>query len=113
VRLRVSGRGTIVLAGSVAQRPGNGGHAWVFLQYLLGFRALGWDVLFLDRLEPEMCVDAEGRPVDLERSVNLAYLDTVLGEFDLGSSYSVFAAGEIGRASCRERVYRAKDGAAV
>jgi hypothetical protein len=82
--------GTIVVAGSVAQRPGNGGHTWVFLQYLLGFRKLGWDVLFLDRLEPDMCVDAEGRPADAERSVNVAYVDRVFRAFELGDRYSIF-----------------------
>ncbi|HEX6460199.1 MAG TPA: hypothetical protein VF032_14865 [Thermoleophilaceae bacterium] len=45
---------TIVVAGSLAARPYVGGHTWVFLQYLLGFRHLGYDVLFLDRLEPDM-----------------------------------------------------------
>ena len=42
---------SIVFAGSLAQKPGRGGHTWVFLQYLLGFRKLGWDVLFIDRLD--------------------------------------------------------------
>lgn len=42
----------ILVAGSVAQRRGYGGHAWVFLQYLLGLRDLGYDVLFVDRLLP-------------------------------------------------------------
>jgi hypothetical protein len=44
----------IAVAGAVAQRPRRGGHAWVFLQYLLGFRRLGYEVLFLDRLTAEM-----------------------------------------------------------
>ena len=67
-------RETIIVAGSLAQRPCHGGHTWVFLQYLLGFRRLGWDVLFVDRLEPEMCVDADGAPAAFELSVNLRYL---------------------------------------
>jgi hypothetical protein len=41
----------VVVAGSLAQRSGRGGHAWVFLQYLLGFRELGYDVHFLDQLD--------------------------------------------------------------
>jgi hypothetical protein len=45
-------RDTIVVAGSLAQKPRHGGHAWVFLHYLLGFRRLGWDVLFVDQLPP-------------------------------------------------------------
>ena len=42
---------TIAVAGSIAQRPRRPGHAWVFLNYLLGFRALGHEVLFIDRLD--------------------------------------------------------------
>ncbi len=41
---------TVAVAGSLAQRPGHGGHAWVFLNYLLGLRRLGHEVLFVDRL---------------------------------------------------------------
>ena len=48
---------TIAVARSLAQRPGRGGHAWVFLQYLLGLRRLGWEVLFLDRISPEADVE--------------------------------------------------------
>ena len=44
----------IAVSGSIAQRPGRAGHAWVFLNYLLGFRDLGHEVLFLDRLEAAM-----------------------------------------------------------
>jgi hypothetical protein len=57
------GRGTVVLAGALAQRPGVGGHAWVFLQYLLGFRRLGYDVLFVDRLpgDPRYLASVLGR----------------------------------------------------
>jgi hypothetical protein len=73
----------ILIGGSVAQRPGYGGHAWVFLQYLLGFRRLGYDVLFVDRLEPDMCVDEAGMPCRPETSVNLRYLAGVLKPFDL------------------------------
>jgi hypothetical protein len=49
---------SVAISGSIAQRPGRAGHAWVFLSYLLGFRALGFEVLFLDRLEAGM-VDAD------------------------------------------------------
>lgn len=49
----------VTIAGAVAQRPGAGGHAAVFLQWLLGFRRLGWDVLFVDRLEPGQDVRAQ------------------------------------------------------
>jgi hypothetical protein len=81
--------GSIVFAGSLAQKPRQGGHSWVFLQYLLGFRRLGWNVLFLDRLEPGMCVDDAGRPCPLDRSVNLRYMQDVMTRFDLADSYAL------------------------
>jgi hypothetical protein len=81
--------GTIVIAGSLAQRPHHGGHTWVFLQYLLGFRRLGWDVLFLDRLEPGMCFDESGRESGLEDSVALRYFLDVMRRFGLGESFAL------------------------
>jgi hypothetical protein len=42
-------RPRIAIGGAVAQKPGAAGHAWQFLQYALGFRRLGYDVLLLDR----------------------------------------------------------------
>jgi hypothetical protein len=84
---------TIIVAGSLAQRPHIGGHSWVFLQYLLGFRRLGWDVFFVDRLEPEMCVDADGEPTGLRSSVNLSYLADVMERFGLGERWSLLYDG--------------------
>jgi hypothetical protein len=80
---------TIVVAGSLAQKPAQGGHTWVFLQYLLGFRRLGWEVLFLDRLEPDMCVDAEGRPCALDQSVNLRYFLETMQTFGLQDAFAL------------------------
>jgi hypothetical protein len=80
---------SIVIAGALAQKPGHGGHTWVFLQYLLGFRRLGWDVLFLDRLEPDMCRDSAGRACSLEQSENVRYLRDVLRRFGLGERFAI------------------------
>ena len=80
---------SIAVAGSLAQRPGHGGHAWVFLQYLLGFRRLGWDVLFLDRLEPKMCRDDSGRPCSIEDSYNLKYFLEVMQRFGLADAFAL------------------------
>ncbi|HWC10904.1 MAG TPA: hypothetical protein VG455_06740 [Acidimicrobiales bacterium] len=67
-------RGTVVIAGSLAQKPRHGGHTWVFLQYLLGFRRLGWDVLFVDRLPPGF-TDAGGAAAALDRVMHRSGLD--------------------------------------
>jgi hypothetical protein len=47
-------RTPLPIAASIAQRPGYGGHAWAFLQYLFGFRALGYEPVLVDRLDAEM-----------------------------------------------------------
>src|SRR4051794_3889309 len=78
-----------IIAGSLAQKPGRGGHTWVFLQYLLGLRRLGWDVLFLDRLEPDMCLDAGGRRCPPEDSLALRYFLQVMQRFGLGEAFSL------------------------
>lgn len=76
-------RNRVVLAGALAQKPGYAGHTWVYLNWLLGFRRLDWDVLFLDSLSRDMC-DAP-----IESSTNLAYLDDAMRAFGLEGSWSV------------------------
>ena len=84
-------RKSLAIAGSIAQKPGRGGHTWVFLQYLLGFRKLGWDVMFLDRLEPEMCGGEAGTP--LEHSANARYFRDVMHRFGFDGSYALLCDG--------------------
>ena len=68
--------GRITVAGSIAQKPHQAGHAWQFLQYLLGFRRLGWDVLFVD------CLPGAG-------AAGLGWVEAVMREFGLGGAWSV------------------------
>jgi hypothetical protein len=88
--------GRIAIAGAVAQKPGCAGHTWQFLQYLLGFRRLGWDVLFLDTL-------GQGAPAH-----GPDYLAAVMEEFGLGASWSLALPGGerrgLDRATVLERV---------
>ena len=85
----------IVIAGSLAQKPRQGGHTWQFLNYLLGFKQLGWDVLFVDRIEPSMCVDASGAAARFEDSVNLEYFLRIMRAFGLEGHFSlIYGKGE-------------------
>ena len=61
----------------------------MFLQYVLGFRKLGWDVLFVDHLQSKVCVDAEGHACQPEHSVNLEYFMRVIREFGLENSFAI------------------------
>lgn len=104
---------TVVIGGSIAQKPGFGGLTWVFLQLLLGFKRLGWDVLFLDRLEPEMCKDGAGAQCSFTSSLNLQYLRQTLEEFGLANAFAVAANGYkqfvgMPRSEVRQRVSEAE-----
>jgi hypothetical protein len=72
-------RGRIVICGAVAQKPQQAGHTWQFLQYLLGFRELGWDVLFVDRLRGAVERD----------DTRVAYIRRVMQDIGLGDAWSV------------------------
>lgn len=44
---------SIVVAGALAAKPGNGGEAWVRLSWVLGLRRLGFDVWLLEEADAE------------------------------------------------------------
>jgi hypothetical protein len=102
-------RETVVVAGSVAQRPGRGGHAWVLLQYLLGFRRLGFEVLFLDRLSREMLPAGAGWPPPRE----LDWLRSTMAAHGLEDDWCLLlddheaGSGGLPRREALERVRRA------
>lgn len=100
-----------MVGGSVAQKAGFGGHTWVLLQYLLGLRRLGWDVLLLDRLDREMSRDAAGAPCPPAGSANARYLADVMERFGLAEHYCLMddegqAIGGIPRPDALRRVER-------
>jgi hypothetical protein len=77
---------TVVVAGALANKPGNGGEAWVRLSWILGLRRLGLDVCFVEQLSPAACVDGNGHPSPVEGSTNLAYHRAVVDRFGLTSA---------------------------
>lgn len=74
---------TVLVAGALANKPGNGGEAWVRLSWLLGLRRLGVQTWFLEQIDPSTCRDAAGAPVPPERSENLAWFREVTERFGL------------------------------
>ena len=64
---------SIVIGAALAHRAGYGGHAWALLQYVLGFRELGFDVTVVDRLDGGMLRDATEEDA-------LGYVRGLLGE---------------------------------
>src|SRR5258707_1880468 len=82
-------RPLVAIAGSVAQNIRYGGHVWVFLHYLLGFRRLGYDVLLID-----------GGPAG---SPELRRLADTLARFGLSDSYTVLGDDGAARAGVARR----------
>jgi hypothetical protein len=80
----------ILLSGMVAAVPNQGGAAWAVLQYLLGLKRLGHDVLFV-----EECGMGDVRPagVPFERSQNAAYFRGVVSQFGLENDAALLLAG--------------------
>ncbi len=86
---------TLVIAGALAQKPKIAGHTWAMLQYLLGFRRLGWRTLFIDYLEPSLFVDERGCRCAFEHSDKLRYVLDVVSAFGLEEDYVLIGgAGE-------------------
>ena len=81
----MSATGRIAIAGCVAQKAHNAGHTWQFLQYLLGFERLGYEVLLLDSLE-----HADDPAAEQER---VAYLGAVMAEHGLQDAWTVALPG--------------------
>ena len=88
-----SPRDTVVVAGALARRVGIGGHAWALVQWVLGLRELGYDVVFVDQLEAGAATDETGLPCPAPRSVEWRWMRSVLDGFGVRGSYALVADG--------------------
>jgi hypothetical protein len=78
----------ILLSGMIAADPHQGGATWAVLQYLLGFRRLGHEVVFVEPVPPA-ALRPTGAP--LERSINAGYFRRVAADFELTQSALLLA----------------------
>jgi hypothetical protein len=74
---------TAIVSGALANKPFNGGEAWVRLSWALGLRRLGFDVYFVEEMESGACVDDSGAPTSFVASANRAYFEAVVRDFGL------------------------------
>lgn len=70
----------IIVSGAIANKAGHGGEAWVRLNWVLGFRRLGFRVLFLEQL-------AGGS----DTSIGVKYFRDVTERFGLADSAALIA----------------------
>jgi len=80
---------TVVVAGALANKPGNGGEAWVRLSWVRGFARLGWRVVFVEQIASAACHDAGGAPCMWEASENRRWFDRVAAESGLAGHAAV------------------------
>jgi len=74
---------TVVVAGALANKPGNGGEAWVRLSWIRGLERLGCRVVFVEEIDEAVCTDAQRRPAPFATSANRAWFGEVTGRFGL------------------------------
>jgi hypothetical protein len=86
---------TVLVSGAVANKPLNGGEAWVRLSWVLGLQRLGCDVFFVEQIDSASCTDSGGGPAEFGSSVNRAYFDSVVERFGLaGRAALLYEGGE-------------------
>lgn len=103
----------LIVAGSVAQQPFLGGLAWVFMHLASGLKRLGWDVTFVDRLEPDMYLDPSGRTAETP-SYNVEYFTRLMSAFGV-ERYSLLGPDHQALAGIdrRDLIRTARDAVAV
>ena len=97
---------TLVVSGAIANKPLNGGEAWVRLSWVLGLRRLGCDVWFVEQIDEAIVRRRRRRAGAFAESENRRYFDQVVERFGLDGRASLLYEG--GRESAR----RAAGGAA-
>lgn len=85
---------TVIVGGALANKPLNGGEAWVRLTWALGLKRLGFEVCFAELIAGENCVDERGRLADFDRSVNRSFFERVIREFGLEGSACLVCDGD-------------------
>jgi hypothetical protein len=82
-----------IVSGALANKPTNGGEAWVRLSWALGLRRLGFDVCFVEQLASADCVDGDGEPAGFSASANRAFFDRVVKDFGLDDQAGLLCDG--------------------
>lgn len=83
----------IIVSGVIANKYLNGGAVWTRLNWILGFQRLGFDVLFVEQIAPQACVDDAGNVTPFERSVNFRYFRKITEQFGLAASAALIYGG--------------------
>ncbi len=74
----------IIIGVGIASYPvAAAGNTWAFLQWVLGFRAAGWDVWIVEEIDSTKCIDDNYQKIACDQSANRRHWNNTLAEFGL------------------------------
>lgn len=77
---------TAIVSSVIANKPFNGGNAWVVLSWAMGLKRLGMNVHVVEQIQHAQCLDAAGAVTAFDDSVNRSYFEHVTGQFGLDAT---------------------------
>ncbi len=81
----------ILVAGALAVHPiGGSGNTWAFLQYLLGFRRLGCEVIYVEHIDGKNCIGDDWQPSSFADSANVRHFRATMERWGFLESSSFF-----------------------
>lgn len=73
----------IVVSGALANKPHNGGEAWVRMEWVEGLRRFGFDVYFVEQIASDLFRNGSGKPTSREHVDHVAFFRQVTRRFGL------------------------------
>ncbi len=90
----------VMVAGAIETHPLCGaGNTWAFLQYVLGFRRLGFETYYVEQLDPQACIDDNLNRASFSASANARHFRALMETFNLlghGSLLESAGSGHVG-----------------
>jgi hypothetical protein len=84
----------VIVAGAIETHPLSGaGNTWAFLQYVLGFRRLGFETYYVEELDPQDCIDDNWNRASFNASANARHFRALMEKFKLLGHGSLLESG--------------------
>lgn len=91
----------ILISGAISRLPqGGAGNTWAFLQYIMGFRRLGFETYYVEFLNAKECTDDDLAPAVFTASASARYFRAVMDRFALGDTMALLEWEGLGRVGC-------------
>lgn len=82
-----------VVAGALANKPGNGGESWVRLSWVKGLARLGFDVHLVEEIDAASFSGSDGRPAAAAGSRNLKWFREVTASHGMADASTLVVTG--------------------